>query len=238
MLQRSPTLRRRRCPARDPIADVAAPRAAGEASPTRSCAGRTSLQATVFFQLSRRAPRARRRRMLRKGVAAQLPDGLRRRHALHADATTRGTSALCLVPDGDLFHGDPRRAARRSSPTRIETFTETGRAAALGRRARGRHRRHRDRPEPARARRHAARRRRRDGRRCPRPSAYKGMMLSGVPNFAIARRLHERLVDAEVRPRRASTSCRLLNHMDAARLRGCARRASPTPSAPRSRSST
>ena len=36
--------------------------------------------------------------------------------------------------------------------------------------------------------------------------AYKGMMICGVPNFAHGARLHERVVDAQVRPDRRSTS--------------------------------
>ena len=61
---------------------------------------------------------------------------------------------LCLVPDGDLFTGDPRRAARRSSPTRSRPSPRTGSRLESGARARGRHHRHRHGPEPARARRH------------------------------------------------------------------------------------
>ena len=71
-----------------------------------------------------------------EGAAAQ--DGaqgarrrLRRRHPLHADATTRGTSgcascrtAICSTRSG--------RARRRSSPTTIDTFTATGIALASG----------------------------------------------------------------------------------------------------------
>ena len=35
---------------------------------------------------------------------------------------------------------------------------------------------------------------------------YKGMMLCGVPNFAVALGLHERVLDAQVRPGGRSTS--------------------------------
>ena len=106
---------------------------------------------------------------------------------------------LCLVPDGDLF--EAIRAGRASVVTdRIETFTENGIQLALRRRAAT--------PtsivtatglnllalggmsSPSTAARSSS----------PKTMGYKGMMLSGVPNLALALRLHQRLLDAEVRP--------------------------------------
>ena len=89
---------------------------------------------------------------------------------------------LCLVPDGDLFKAIPP-AAHRWSPTRSSASPRRA-SARVGRRARGRHRRHRHRaaicsPSAASSSTSTASR-----SRCPSGMAYKGMMLSGVPNFA------------------------------------------------------
>ena len=80
----------------------------------------------------------------REGVERQLPDGLRRRHALQADATTRGTSASASCPTATCS----RRCASGDASIvtdHIETFTETGIKLESGAGARGRHHRHRDR---------------------------------------------------------------------------------------------
>ena len=82
-----------------------------------------ALATQSLFQLSRRRP-ALVRRMLRKGVERELPPGY--------DVETHFTPSydpwdqrLCVVPDGDLFRAI--RAGRASVVTdRIETFTPNG----------------------------------------------------------------------------------------------------------------
>ena len=61
--------------------------------------------------------------------------------------------------------------------------------------------------------------------------AYKGMMLSGVPNFAFAARLHERLLDPQVPTWSRSTSAGCSTTWTATGTR-CARRSGPDPSLP------
>jgi cation diffusion facilitator CzcD-associated flavoprotein CzcO len=82
-----------------------------------------ALMTQAFFQLSRRRPHLV-RRLLRKGVEAQLPDGY--------DVDTHFTprydpwdQRLCIAPDGDLFRviGDGRASVVTDT---IETFTPTG----------------------------------------------------------------------------------------------------------------
>jgi monooxygenase len=181
------------------------------------------LLATLVFQLSRRAPRLA-KSLLRKGVTAQLPEGY--------DVATHFTprynpwdQRLCLVPDGDLF--EAIRGGKASIVTdRIDTFTEDGIRLASGQRL------------PA------------DivvtatglnvlvlggmalsvdgaAVDLSRTVAYKGMMLSGVPNLALTLgytnaswTLKADLVCAYV--------CRLLGHMDRHGYQVC------TPAAPTS----
>ena len=136
----------------------------------------------VGFQLSRRAPRLM-ASLLRKGVQAELPEGY--------DVDTHFApryepwdQRLCVAPDGDLFASI--RDGRASMVTDgIETFTDTGVALSSGR--------HLDADivvtatglnllaiggiELS-----------VDGHDIDVASTvtYKGMMLSGVPNFALA----------------------------------------------------
>jgi cation diffusion facilitator CzcD-associated flavoprotein CzcO len=77
----------------------------------------------LSYQLSRRAPKLM-RRLLRKGVEMQMPDGY--------DVGTHfeprydpWDERLCLVPDGDLFRS-LRQGKAEIVTDRIETFTETG----------------------------------------------------------------------------------------------------------------
>jgi monooxygenase len=135
---------------------------------------------TLFFQLSRRRPDAV-KSLLRKAAVRQLPEGY--------DVDTHfkpryqpWDQRLCIAPDGDLFTAIRKgRASVRTD--RIATFTGTGlrlesgaeldadivvtatglRLLALG-----------------------GMRLAVDGREIALPDtmAYKGMMLSGVPNFA------------------------------------------------------
>jgi monooxygenase len=138
------------------------------------------VQTTLFYELSRRRPHVV-KSLLRKATARQLPPGY--------DVDTHfkpryqpWDQRLCLVPDGDLFVAI--RDGRASVVTdHIEEFTETGlrlesgaeleadivvtatglRLLALGGVGLAV-----------------------DGRdvKLPETMAYKGMMLSGVPNFA------------------------------------------------------
>ena len=82
-----------------------------------------ALTTQAFYRVSRRHP-ALVRRVLRKGVARRLPEGF--------DVGTHFTphydpwdQRVCLAPDGDLFKAI--RAGRASVVTdHVETFTETG----------------------------------------------------------------------------------------------------------------
>ena len=151
----------------------------------------------AFYQVSRKYPKLV-RRMLPKGLERQLPAGY--------DIATHFTprydpwdQRFCAVPNGDLFKAISAGAASVVTD-QIDRFTETGPPAHLGQRARGRHHRHRHRPRAALPRRHRA-----DAwtvSRSIRPTrlTYKGMMIEGVPEHGGRHRLHQRVVDAEVRP--------------------------------------
>lgn len=184
------------------------------------------LLATLSFQLSRRAPRLL-KAVLRKGVRKQLPPG----YDIDTHFAPRYNpwdQRLCLVPDGDLFKAVSD--GRASIVTdRIETFTEHGlrlesgaeldadvvvTATGLNLLAIGGMTLAVDGTETDLA----------------GTVAYKGMMLSGVPNFALALgytnaswTLKCDLVSQYV--------CRLLNHMDVHGYRACTPLA-PEPSLP------
>lgn len=127
MVQRSPSYVLS-LPARDPLADLLRKRLpARVAYPL--VRWKNVLVSSAVFQLSRRAPRLM-RRLIRKGVASQLPDGY------DVDRHFKPTyqpwdQRLCLVPDGDLFKA--LASGRASIATdRIETFTERGLKLACG----------------------------------------------------------------------------------------------------------
>jgi cation diffusion facilitator CzcD-associated flavoprotein CzcO len=84
----------------------------------------------LSYQLSRRAPKLM-RKLLRKGVEAQLPDG----YDIDTDFEPRydpWDERLCLVPGGDLFRA--LRGGRAEIVTdQIETFTERGLRLRSGR---------------------------------------------------------------------------------------------------------
>jgi cation diffusion facilitator CzcD-associated flavoprotein CzcO len=121
MLQRSPSYVMA-LPSRDPVADLLRRRL-----PARLAYGivrwKNALTTTAFYQASRRFPRAI-RRLIRKGAVAQLPEGF--------DVDTHFNPSydpwdqrVCFVPDGDLFRAI--RSGRASIVTdTIDTFTETG----------------------------------------------------------------------------------------------------------------
>jgi len=178
MLQRSPTYVVS-LPAEDAVANGLR-RLLGGRRAYRITRWKNVVTTTLFYELSRRRPHVV-RSLLRKATARQLPPGY--------DVDTHfkpryqpWDQRLCLVPDGDLFAAI--RDGRASVVTdHIEEFTETGlrlesgtgleadivvtatglRLLALG-----------------------GVRLAVDGRdiALPETMAYKGMMLSGVPNFA------------------------------------------------------
>jgi monooxygenase len=214
MLQRSPTYIVS-VPAVDPLAHKLR-RLLGDRFGYAATRWKNVLLATGVYQLSRRRPELV-KKLIRGGVQRQLPDGY--------DVDTHfkprynpWDQRLCLVPDGDLFKAIKHGKASVVTD-RVETFTETGVALASGG--------HLDadiivtatglnllllggmtltvdgRPVVA-----------------PQALAYKGMMLSGVPNFAFtvgytnaSWTLKADLVSEYV--------CRLLAHMDAHGYRQC-----------------
>jgi monooxygenase len=225
MLQRSPTYIVS-LPARDPLADLAR-RVLPAKVAYPLVRWKNVIVTTLFYKLSRRAPRLV-KRLLRKGVERRLPPGY--------DIDTHFTpkydpwdQRVCLVPDGDLFNAV--RKGRASIVTdRIETFTEKGLKLGSG-----------DELEAdvivtatglnllvLGGLQIAV-----DGRevKLSETVGYKGMMLGGVPNLAYAVgytnaswTLKCDLVAEHV--------CRLLNHMDSRGYRQCTP-LDPDPSQPR-----
>jgi cation diffusion facilitator CzcD-associated flavoprotein CzcO len=208
MLQRSPTYVASR-PASDAIADrlrAWLPQKLAYAI----VRWKNALQAIAMFSLSRRRPEMM-KSMLRKAAVKQLPDG----YAVDthfAPSYNPWDQRMCLIPDGDLFTAI--RDGRASVVTdRIDTFTESGirlqsgaqldadivvSATGLNLLAIG------------------GMQLEVDGRAVDlsKTVSYKGMMLSGVPNFAMtigytnaSWTLKADLV--------AEYVCRVLKHMDA-----------------------
>jgi cation diffusion facilitator CzcD-associated flavoprotein CzcO len=214
MLQRSPSYVIS-VPARDPIADFVR-RLLPPKMAYPIVRWKNVLITTLFFELSRRRPRWI-KGLLRRGVEKALPPG----YDIDTHFKPRYNpwdQRMCLVPDGDLF--DAISAGDASIVTdRIETFTEKGlrlasgteleadlivTATGLNMRAAG------------------GMAITVDGRdvKLAETVGYKGMMLSGVPNMALAMgytnaswTLKCDLVSAYV--------CRLLNHMDEHGYRQC-----------------
>jgi monooxygenase len=168
------------------------------------------------FQLSRRRPRLM-RRLVRKGLERQLPPG----YDIDTHFNPRydpWDQRLCLVPNGDLFEaiGDGRASVVTDH---IDTFTEQGIRLASGVEleadvvvtATGLNLLALGGIEIA-----------VDGREIVlnQTMSYKGMMLSGVPNFAFA----VGYTNASWTLKCDLTCeyvCRLLNHMDSAGHRRC-----------------
>jgi cation diffusion facilitator CzcD-associated flavoprotein CzcO len=163
----------------------------------------------LSFELSRRRPRVA-KALIRKGVERRLPEG----YDIDTHFRPRYNpwdQRLCLVPDGDLFEAICE--GRVSLVTdRIETFTENGLKLASGREieadlivtATGLN------LLPMGGVAAAV-----DGRelKLPEKLTYKGLMLSGVPNMAIA----VGYTNASWTLKCELTCeyvCRLLNHMD------------------------
>jgi monooxygenase len=208
MLQRSPTYILS-VPAADPLANGLR-KLLGDRFSYPVTRWKNVLLATTVYQLSRRRP-ALMKKLIRAGVRRQLPEGY------DVDTHFRPRynpwdQRLCLVPDGDLFKAISRGQASVVTD-QVTTFTETGLDLASGD--------HLDADIIVTA----------TGLNllllggmtltvdghqveAPQTLAYKGMMLSGVPNFAFtigytnaSWTLKADLVSAYV--------CRLLAHMDA-----------------------
>lgn len=207
MLQRSPTYVLS-LPARDAIADALRQRLPAKmAYPL--VRWKNVLLGTAMYQVSRRAPGFM-KKLLRRGVAERLPAGY------DLDKHFKPTyepwdQRLCFVPDGDLF--EAVSSGKASVVTdRIETFTEKGLRLASGAELEA------DIIITATGLNLLALGGMSvvvDGReiKLSETVGYKGMMLSGVPNLALALgytnaswTLKCDLV--------AQYVCRLLNHMD------------------------
>jgi monooxygenase len=171
---------------------------------------------TLSYQLSRRRPDVM-KSLIRKGARRQLPDGF--------DVETHFTprynpwdQRLCVVPDGDLFAAVS--AGRASIVTdQVQTFTERGVRLAGGTELEA------DVIVTATGLQMLALAGVRlvvDGEpvRLPDQVVYKGMMLSGVPNFAftVGYTNASWTLKADLT---ASYVCRLLNHMRRHGYRQC-----------------
>jgi cation diffusion facilitator CzcD-associated flavoprotein CzcO len=214
MLQRSPSYILS-IPSEDPIANTLrrflGPRVAYPIARWKNVA-----ISSLVYQLSQRRPKLM-RKLLRRGVAAQLPEGF--------DVDTHFNPSygpwdqrLCLVPDGDLFRALGRGQASMVTD-RIERFTPAGlrlesgaelaadvvvSATGLNLLAIGGIELVVD-GEPV---------------SLPERLAYKGMMLSGVPNFAftIGYTNASWTLKADLV---AEYACRLLTHMERRGYRRC-----------------
>jgi cation diffusion facilitator CzcD-associated flavoprotein CzcO len=209
MLQRSPTYVASR-PATDALADRLRARLPQKLA-YAIVRWKNALQAIAIFNLSRRRPEMM-KSMLRKAAVKALPAG----YAVDthfAPSYNPWDQRMCLIPDGDLFTAI--RDGRASVVTdHIDTFTETGirlqsgaeldadivvSATGLNLLAVG------------------GMRLEVDGREVDlsKTVSYKGMMLSGVPNFAwtIGYTNASWTLKADLV---AEYVCRLLKHMDAA----------------------
>jgi cation diffusion facilitator CzcD-associated flavoprotein CzcO len=170
----------------------------------------------LLYQLSRRRP-ALIKRLIRRGIERQLPIGY------DVDTHFRPQydpwdQRMCFVPDGDLFAALSSGAASVVTD-QIETFTERGIRLRSGREleadvivtATGLH------LLPLGGIALTV-----DGRGVdlPRAIAYKGMMLSGVPNFAFAMGYTNAswTLKADLSARYV---CRVLNHMRRHGFRQC-----------------
>jgi monooxygenase len=212
MLQRSPSYIVS-LPGEDPLADLAR-RVLPAKAAYALVRWKNVLLTTAFFQLSRRAPKLV-KRLIRHGVQRRLPDGY--------DVDTHFSprydpwdQRVCVLPDGDLF--EAVSAGRASIVTdRVETFTETGVRLASGAEldadivvtATGLNMLILGGTQLE-----------VDGRpvELSRTLGYKGMMLSDVPNLALAIGYTNAswTLKADLT---CEYVCRLLNHMEARGVR-------------------
>ncbi len=214
MLQRSPTYIAS-LPAVDRIA-AALRRRLPERAAYAAVRWKNVLIQTLFYQLSRRRPQLV-KRLIRKGVQRSLPPGfdVDRHFRPRYDPWDQ---RMCLVPDGDLFRALSNGSASVVTDT-VASFTERGIELASGEEleadvivtATGLNLLFLGGMELS-----------VDGAPVDVPStmAYKGMMLSGVPNMAFT----VGYTNASWTLKADLTSeyvCRLLNHMAAHRYRRC-----------------
>jgi monooxygenase len=174
------------------------------------------LRTMLSFELSRRRPRLM-KAVIRKQVAAQLP------HGYDVDTHFKPDygpwdQRLCLVPDGDLFKAI-RSGDAAVVTDRIETFTERGLRLASGAELQA------DVIVTATGLNLLALGGMTlavDGREVelPETMGYKGMMLSGVPNMALALGYTNASWTLKC-DLTCEYVCRLLNHMDAHGYRQC-----------------
>jgi monooxygenase len=214
MLQRSPSYVLS-LPAEDPIANLV--RRVLPAKLAYSIVRWKNVLVTMLvFQLSRRRPRAM-KALIRKGLENRLPAG----YDIDTHFNPRYNpwdQRMCLVPDGDLF--DAIGNGRASVVTdQVETFTETGLRLASGAEleadlvvtATGLDLLALGGMEIS-----------VDGRdiEIPKTMGYKGMMLSGVPNLAIAIGYTNASWTLKC-DLTCEYVCRLLKHMDERGYRQC-----------------
>ncbi len=221
MLQRSPTYIAS-LPAVDRIAS-ALRRRLPERAAYAVVRWKNVLIQTLFFQLSRRRPNLV-KRLIRKGVQASLPRGY------DVDKHFRPRynpwdQRMCLVPDGDLFRSISNGDASVVTD-RIATFTERGIELESGEQleadvivtATGLNLLFLGGMELS-----------VDGVEVDVPGAmaYKGMMLSGVPNmiFTVGYTNASWTLKADLT---SEYACRLLNHMDAHGYRRCVPEVDPS----------
>jgi len=221
MLQRSPTYIAS-LPAEDGIAKVLR-RRLPERAAYAAVRWKNVLIQTLFYQLSRRRPELV-KRLIRKGVQRSLPPGFDvDRH--FKPRYNPWDQRMCLVPDGDLFRALSDGSASVVTDT-IESFTEGGVALASGEQldadvivtATGLNLLFLGGMEL-----------RVDGAPVDVPStmAYRGLMLSGVPNMAFT----VGYTNASWTLKADLTSeyvCRLLNHMSAHGYRRCVPEVDPS----------
>jgi monooxygenase len=177
----------------------------------------------AFFQLSRRRPRLV-RAAIRKGVQAQLPSG----YEVDKHFKPRYNpwdQRVCLVPDGDLFR--TLRRGRASIVTdEVETFTERGLTLRSGAELEA------DVIVTATGLQLLALGGMQlvvDGHdvQLPETMAYRGMMLSDVPNMAIALGYTNASWTLKC-DLTCEYVCRLLNHMDEHGYRQCTPASDPS----------
>ena len=221
MVQRSPTYILS-APSRDALANrlraLLGPRRASTVTRWKNV-----LITTLIYQFSRRRPQ-RMRALIRRATVRQLPTGYDVDTHFGPDYDP-WDQRLCLVPDGDLFHAI--RTGRAEVVTdHVATFTRTGLRLASGTElpadivvtATGL------RLLPLGGIRLTV-----DGRdiALPETMAYKGMMLSGVPNlvFTVGYTNASWTLKADLV---SEYVCRLLRHMDAGGFDRCTPVPDPT----------
>ena len=121
MLQRSPTYIASR-PARDPVADTLRARLPQKLA-YAIVRWKNALQAMATFGISRRYPEFM-KSLLRKAAVKQLPDGYDV-DTHFAPSYNPWDQRMCLVPDGDLFNAI-RDGSASIVTDQIDTFTESG----------------------------------------------------------------------------------------------------------------